>query len=865
MGRKSVIGECQSRAHVSISVRPSFDRIFHSPSFRLSRALRLFLGLTQTAATVNLVRHPNPPPFASGKPLPYTRLLTKNSPHHGDFALRNQDAARYARWAAYTAVLIALVVAGVYARRAIQAARARQSAPPPIPASVQQESAEFSYVGTDQGRQLFTIRASHATQYKDQNRALLQDVWITIYGHDGSRNDNIHTRECNYEPSSGNVVCEGDVQIDLASATPASGKPADKDLQVTTRNLSFNRESGDATTTAPVQFRFPQGSGHSDGMTYSSQKEIVRLAHNVQLDLAASEKSGGLPVTATGGSMEISRNDRLVVLDAPANVRQGGREISADKISIELDAEFRARHAIAQGHPQVASTDPRGKSTATAAQFDLFVNSDGWIERIVADGSAEGSREAPGSTDHFTAANVVLNMTPQHNLLREMTATGNVKATSRMGAESRAIETESLLATFGPGQRDGQQAIQTVSTLAPGTIETKSADETTTLHAKKFVAQFASTGRLDSLQGHGGATVTRKIGSAPPQVIKAAELAAKFSPDGEWQTLDETGDVHFQQADRQASADRANIVRSTELILLDGSPVLTDSMSRTTAKNVAINQKSGDIRATGGVLSTYFPSAQNSAMSLGSGPGHISAETLTGSTTSGHVTYLNHARLWQGDSVLEANQIEIWRDEKKLQATGSVVANFPQASPPSPAQPNSQPPAKPSPAKSATIAPGTPSGPTLWQIRAPTLTYWGDTGKAHLESGVTADSQQGSMQSRTLDVFLTPAAPPKPTSATPASAKPTGQQPPSEGRQLDHALALGGVTVRQGDRRGTADQAEYTASDGKFVLSGGRPTIIDASADTTTGHSLTFFVANDTILIDSQEGSRTLTKHRVEK
>lgn len=369
-------------------------------------------------------------------------------------------------------------------------------------------------------------------------------------------------------------------------------------------------------------------------------------------------------------------------------------EISADKISIELDAEFRARHAIAQGHPQVASTDPRGKSTATATQFDLFVNSDGWIERIIADGGVEGSREAAGSADHFTAANVVLNMTPQHNLLREMTATGNVKATSRMGAESRAIETESLLATFGPSQHDGQQAIQSVSTLAPGTIETKSADETTTLHAKRFVAQFASTGRLDSLQGHGGATVTRKIGSAPPQIIKAAELAAKFSPDGEWQTLDETGDVHFQQADRQASADRANIVRSTELILLDGSPVLTDSMSRTTAKNVAINQKSGDIRATGGVLSTYFPSAQNSAMSLGSGPGHISAETLTGSTTSGHVTYLNHARLWQGDSVLEANQIEIWRDEKKLQATGSVVANFPQASAPAqpPTQPSGQPP-----------------------------------------------------------------------------------------------------------------------------------------------------------------------------
>jgi lipopolysaccharide export system protein LptA len=71
--------------------------------------------------------------------------------------------------------------------------------------------------------------------------------------------------------------------------------------------------------------------------------------------------------------------------------------------------------------------------------------------------------------------------------------------------------------------------------------------------------------------------------------------------------------------------------------------------------------------------------------------------------------------------------------------------------------------------------------------------------------------------------------------------------------------------VRQGERRGTAEEAVYTAADQKFVLSGGEPTISDANSDTTTGHSLTFFVANDTILIDSQEGTRTLTKHRVEK
>jgi len=76
---------------------------------------------------------------------------------------------------------------------------------------------------------------------------------------------------------------------------------------------------------------------------------------------------------------------------------------------------------------------------------------------------------------------------------------------------------------------------------------------------------------------------------------------------------------------------------------------------------------------------------------------------------------------------------------------------------------------------------------------------------------------------------------------------------------------MGDVVVRQGERRGMADQGEYTAGEGKFVLSGGQPTVSDNSSNTATGHSLTFFVANDTILIDSQEGSRTLTKHRVEK
>ena len=73
------------------------------------------------------------------------------------------------------------------------------------------------------------------------------------------------------------------------------------------------------------------------------------------------------------------------------------------------------------------------------------------------------------------------------------------------------------------------------------------------------------------------------------------------------------------------------------------------------------------------------------------------------------------------------------------------------------------------------------------------------------------------------------------------------------------------MIVEQGTRKATAELGEYSATNGKFVMSGGNPAIYDASEGTTTGHQLTFFLADDTIIIDSDNGSRTLTKHRVEK
>lgn len=787
--------------------------------------------------------------------------------------MRNREAARYARWAAIAAGLAALAVAGVYVNRSISRARALRLGPAAVPATVAQQSDQFSFSKVDQNRTLFTVRASHLTQYKDQNRALLQDVWITIYGRDGSRNDNIHTHECSYEPDSGVVHCEGSVEIDVggaqSAARGATAAALPNALQVKTSGLSFNRNTGEASTSAPVQFSFSGGQGRGVGVSYSTSDSIVRVEHAVEFDLAASPKVGNMPVSATGSSLQINRNERKVVLDGPATVREGTCELAADQITIGLDETDHARDVVADGHPQLHAVEGGGKISVTAAQFEGFLNSEGQVERVVADGGVTGTRQASAGTASFSAQHVEIAMLPAQNLIQDMTATGDVVAESRQGSDSRVLKTAALRVKFGAGTAVKgstagaieQQQIESAETLAPATIESHSGDATTILAAKKFVAQIGAGRRLEKLFGHSGVEVHTQTGTAAAQAISAAEMAVTFGANGDWDILDETGDVHFQQADRSATATHARIVQSTNTITLDGSPVISDAVSRTTASDATVNQKSGDLRLSGGVASTYLPASdspkQSDAVGFGAGAAHISADTLVGSISSGHVVYAGHARLWQGESVLDADRIELWRDDKKLQATGHVVAVFPQASGPF-ATPFGEAAEARKPASSHAPSSSASSVPTLWKVVAPTLTYWADQGKAHLEGGVVASSDQGSLESRTLDVFLGTAAAPAPPASASAS-------PAAGGRQLDRVLAQGGVVVHQGDRRGMAEQGEYTAAEGKFVLSGGQPTVSDSSSNTATGRSLTFFVANDTILIDSQEGSRTLTKHRVEK
>ena len=138
------------------------------------------------------------------------------------------------------------------------------------------------------------------------------------------------------------------------------------------------------------------------------------------------------------------------------------------------------------------------------------------------------------------------------------------------------------------------------------------------------------------------------------------------------------------------------------------------------------------------------------------------------------------------------------------------------------------------------------------------MTYWDNENRARLEKEVVIQSTGNKIRAANVDMYF--------TRATPSgnAASPAGPAGSGGAQQISRAVATGGVVVEQGGRKATAERGEYTATDGKFVMSGGTPTIFDAASGSTTGRQLTFFLADDTIIVDSENGSRTLTKHKVE-
>ena len=828
--------------------------------------------------------------------------------------MRRSEAARYARWSAAVALVLAGITTAVYLKRGYTRHIERKQAPPAAPQDVTRQSNGINFKKVEQNRTIFQVQASKSTEFKGQDASLLEEVVVTIFGKAGDRHDVIRTHSCQYDQKSGDIACGGDVRIDAMSAADAELAERNPSLaearstRVETRGVTFNRESGFASTNERVTFSFPSGTGDGTGLQYNSEEGTLRLLHDVRLRLTqapanAAKKTGvsaavdpkaGQDVRVKGASLDFSQDSRLLHLFGPTEAETAAERLTAGELTLMLDDDFRAQTLIASttggDRPRVVSTKPGEEMSLESDTLTAHFVPEGWITRLDAAGHVTGFRKNDTDEDAMAGDTGTLTFWPRFSQPKELNVNGKavLRTKEEKTGDTRTLQTSAFRMNFSGGKEHESSKPLTAETLAAGTMEwTDSASQggtivpvRTQLQADKLAMTFTdATGKPKEVHANGNVRTERWLTGHPVQTATAATGTALMAQDGGWSQIDLQGDVKLKEADRNAQGDHALFDRAAQTATLTGHAIARDATTQTQARRIVFTQNTGDIFADGGVRSTDF-SAKSSTVQLAPAPANITADQLQGNSKTGRALYTGKARLWQGDSVLEANSIELLRDAHVLNAAGNVRAVFPQAAgaPTSgTSAQSSNPPSFNPPTRQVNSSQVAPKKAQLWHTASETLTYNDVEGHARLEKNVVVQSADQKMRGPILDLYFTKASAPEAaananartpaanTNAANNAAPNSVAQPPVGARQISRAVGTGGVTVEEGDRRAIADRGEYTANSGKFVMTGGKPTLYDGTSGTTTGTQLTFFLADDTIIVDSENGSRTLTKHRVQQ
>ena len=767
--------------------------------------------------------------------------------------MKRSEAAKYARWSALVALVLALITGGYYVRRQWVAFKEKKQAPPPLTEDKERQSIGLTLSKNEADRTIFTLQASKSTDFKGQDISLLEDVKVTVFGKTGERHDVLHTQSCRYSKADGAIQCAGNVQMDLQSAADferAKTQSASKAnvIHVETSAVTFERGTGRAQTVQPVKFTFTNGEGEGLGAVYFSEEGALRLVKDVHIKVrppapaagARGNTTANLPATKEvllmGTSLDLGKLTHKAVLAGPATATTSAQQLTAGEFTLLLDEQFRAQTIFAEPGkleqtPKMVSTTSKEPETLTANEIKAELAPEGWVRTVDADGQVRGSTP----NDQMQADHGTVEMWPKVNQAKLVTLRGNaiVEEHDAKNGTSRKVTSNSLQLTMSGGHANEKSKIQHAETLDLGTMEwTDTAAAQSKLTADKLTVDFgAATGKAQHLTAIGNVETQRDLKGRPTQTATAENGDAQLDEAGGWTQMALHGKVRMKEGERSAEAQQAVFVRANQTAVLTGQAVARDASSETRATRITFQQNSGDMVAEGKVRSTDL-SSKNGGLNLSSAPANISADHMTGNTKSGKALYTGHARLWQGPSVMEADSIELLRDTRILNATGNVRAVFPQAN-----------------ANNAPATTDKAKAPAIWHVSSATLTYWDNENRAHLEKDVVVQSTDERMRGPVLDLYFT-------------------KQPTASGgstSQIERAVSTGGVVVEQGDRRGTAEKGVYTAEDKKFVLSGGTPTLYDAEEGTTTGRELTFNLADDTIIVDSGNGSRTLTKHRVQR
>jgi lipopolysaccharide export system protein LptA len=325
----------------------------------------------------------------------------------------------------------------------------------------------------------------------------------------------------------------------------------------------------------------------------------------------------------------------------------------------------------------------------------------------------------------------------------------------------------------------------------------------------------------------------------PPALTWSKQMKAEFDPKtAQLSKLEQWDNFRYEEGTRKAKADRALLEQAQNVIHLSGTSRIWDPTGSTDADTIVMDEKNGDFSAEGKVNSTRMPDKKkdengSSGLLSQDEPMHAKAKKMSSTDNNLQVRYEGNAIAWQGNDRLEADVIEIDRDNNIVKAHGHVVSQLLDKADDD--------------TKDSKDKKKKGTAPVFTIVKAPDMVYKDDDKLATYTGGVVMDRPNMKVKSDELRAFLR-------------------DSDDDDSSSLDHAFADGKVQITETSlhrtRTGQSEHAEYYVDESKVILEKGQPQLADTIKGSTRGRKLTWFSDDDRLLVDGAEGDPAKSKLR---
>jgi lipopolysaccharide export system protein LptA len=779
---------------------------------------------------------------------------------------------RFGRWLILGAIfLIVAFVGDTYIKRKARLAKDAPAPPPPLELGLDGRGQNGCFTENTGDRPRVQVCWEKYRQITAPSTMELDGVTLKLYEKEASQFDLVKGASAQFDMNAKTLYSDGDVEITLGVNN--QGPPQGRLVKIRSSGVHFSSDNGHVNTDRGATFELDSGAGSATGADYDPDTRQLHLLSHVSLDwwgrdhstkpmhIEAQEavyQERESKVTLMGRSQLTRENLTLqgevatIILDkgdiehtdikqAQGTQNDEDRKVdfAADWMSLRFTDPHKGdqgnviRHIDGEQHARLVSTSDKGRTTVTGDHLELdfqTVNKESVLDKALVQGHSvaesvpAASPPPPGGSG-----------TPPQGTPPQVASGTPPQAASKNSSapETRILRSDTIRLKMQAGGKE----IESAETDGPGTLDflpNRPDQPKRNVKGDRIWIVYGADNRVQTFRTINVSTRTDKPtqpGKMPPApaFTQSKEMLATFDPGtGDLARVEQKTDFRYQEGDSQARADSAILDQKNNVMTLTGAARTWDSTGSASADRIVMDQKTGNFTAEGHVASTHQPDSEgkSSAMLATDQLLEARAQRMVSTDHNQKIHYEGRpgeqAVAWQGANRVQADRLDIDREKQKLEAHGKVVSQFIDK-------------------KTQDGGPKSGNGPVFTVVRAPDLVYDDNTRLAVYQGGAVMARPGMTVAAREIRAYLNDS---------------------DADSSLDKAFAEGGVKIDSSlvkvgqaprNRTGTSEHAEYYADEGKVILQGGQPLVIDSVKGKTTGKELTWWPDTDKLLVDGEE------------